>query len=97
MALPQGGVQRKKVTLSSGEDVLIRSLTRAEVGRLMEIEDNQILWEETALAIVLDVSVAEVAEWSKDTPGGDVLRLSNAVMELSGLGDTGKSEASNEA
>lgn len=94
MGLPTGGTVHREVLLSNGEKALVRSLTRAEIHAMQNVDNED--WDLAVLGIIFGVSLEETREWAENFPGGDVLKLATAVMELSGLSDSeGNGENSN--
>lgn len=91
--LPKSKVGTKTLTLG-GEKVEVRGLLRRELTEALapvgEAPDDEAARERTdVLTVALGVGVteAEAAAWMADAPGGHVVQIIQAVMELSGMGD----------
>lgn len=93
MALPTPAPRRKTIVLSDGSDCEVRSLTRGEVNACRDAEEP----DAVALAFVFQTNQKAVLEWRDGVPFEDYRAITDAVMELSGLGDgSGNSGPSNE-
>lgn len=91
--LPKSKVGTRTLTLG-GEPVEVRGLLRRELAEMLApvaegSEDPAARERCDALAIAfgLGVTEEEAAEWMAEAPGGYVIKVIEAVMELSGMGD----------
>lgn len=82
--LPKSRINQSTTVVLSGGEVVIRGLTFAEICTVQGDEANAI-----AVALGTGVSLAEALEWieSPEVVAGDVQKLLDAVMNLSGLGE----------
>lgn len=96
--LPKSRVGTKTLTIG-GEPVEVRGLLRSEVGVMLaplheEGADEAAARERCdvlAVAMGLGVTEDEAAGWMAEAPAGHVIKVIEAVMELSGMTeDTGK-------
>jgi hypothetical protein len=78
----------KTITLPSGGEVVVRGLTRNEALGIqsregMQARDNYVI----AAGLVVDppLTEAEVADWSDAATAGDLMAISEAISELSGM------------
>lgn len=83
MTLPAVDLPRETVTLSGGQTVEVRGLTRGEVMRMQGLGDET---EIHVLALGTDTDLDEARAWHKQAPSATVEAIANAVMRLSGLG-----------
>jgi hypothetical protein len=76
------------VTLHDGSTVLVRGCTRKEAQRIQDQEEGE---PRDAMMISLgmvdpELSHAEVLDWFATAPNGDLLEITRAIMEMSGMG-----------
>lgn len=80
--LPKGRLDRRTVTLSGG-DVEVHGLTigQSQIAGKLDGEDSIC----AAISFATGNDKAEVVEWLKEAPAGDVTKLLNAITDVSGL------------
>lgn len=96
MTLPRSACPTGKVTMSSGEVVSVRGLTRTEALHVRETyrKGGVVAMEQQTLAYAFDVELDDVVAWYATADNGDVDKLSAKIAQLSGLdGDEGKDGA----
>ncbi len=89
--LPKAKVGTRTLTLG-GDAVEVRGLLRRELSEALATAGSddpaeRELVDVRTLALGCDVTEAEAAEWMNTAPGGHVVLILQAVMELSGMGD----------
>lgn len=82
MALPKGRINTAKVELSGGE-VEVRGLTIKQSNICGELEGTERIIAAIVFATATDKP--EVEAWLEDAPAGDVTKLLDAIMRVSGL------------
>lgn len=92
--LPKSKVGTRRLNLG-GEEVEVRGLLRRELTEVLapvgETPDDPAARERCdvlTVALGCGVTEAEAAEWMESAPGGHVVLIIQAVMELSGMGES---------
>lgn len=92
--LPKSKVGTKTLTLG-GEQVEVRGLLRSELAQVLapsngeggDTPEARERCDALTVAIGCGATEEEAAEWMATAPAGHVVRVIEAVMELSGMGD----------
>lgn len=91
MALPKAlKRETREITLSDGQKMTVKALTRSEVLGLGAYGGDPIAGEIKVLAIIGDCSDDEAADWYSGAPFKDVQLIMDTVNDLAGLGETPK-------
>lgn len=78
------------VELDEGVTVTVRALSRGEVQQVKEENASAHTYENRLIAKAIvepKLTAVEVAEWLDDAPAGDSVKIMEAVIRLSGMGE----------
>lgn len=89
MALPPVTIPRATVKVGDDE-VLVRGLSRAEAVHLQSFGSDLDAAENYVLCCGAGVSLEEAAAWRAASPAAVVGEVVDRIVDLSGLGDSGK-------
>lgn len=83
-------VNTRDVTLSNGAVVLVRGLTRFELlTNSKDVTETHLIEAKNVSTCMVEpaLTVEQVVEWQQKSAPGDLGRITDAIRDLSGLGD----------
>lgn len=96
MSLPKFLATHRTITVE-GQDIDIRSLSRAEVGRIRKMADDGASLADLEIAVLAggtDTPIDEVKAWYEDAPSPVVDPIIAAIRELSRVEEEGAQKSS---